>query len=105
MRRFKIDNEQIDAVAEDMKNLLTKCEEVYEKGVPISDVAKGKTYDELISVCENIRNTSYYLGQLIHKTIEFLGQSSKLFAQSEMNSASAIRGGTDANGSGIIGSR
>ena len=103
MSKFKIDNEQIDATVKTMKTLLTKCEELYEKKVPVSDVDKGQTHEELISVCENIRTTSFYFGQLVHNTIEFLGKSSEMFTQSEMNSAKAIKeGGDDANGGGTI---
>ena len=91
MSKFKVDSEQIDATVETLKTLLTKCEELYEKEVPVSDVDKGQTHEELISVCDNIRTTCYYFGQLIHNTIEFLGKSSEMFAQSEMNSANAIK--------------
>ena len=105
MSKFKVDNEQIDATVETLKTLLTKCEELYDKEVPVSDVDKGQTHEELISVCENIRTTCFYFGQLIHNTIEFLGKSSEMFEQSEMNSASAIESGDGANGGGTIGSR
>ena len=105
MSKFKVDNEQIDATVETLKTLLTKCEELYEKEVPVSDVDKGQTHEELISVCENIRTTCFYFGQLVNNTIEFLGKSSEMFAQSEMNSASAITGGDGADGGGTIGSR
>lgn len=105
MSKFKEDNEQIDATVETMKTLLTQCEELYEKIVPVSDIDKGQTHNELVSVCENIRITCFYFGQLIHNTIEFLGKTSEMFAQSEMNSVSAIEGGAGANGGGTIGSR
>lgn len=91
MSKFKVDNEQIDATVETLKTLLTKCEELYEKEVPVSDVDKGQTHEELISVCDNIRTTCYYFGQLIHNTIEFLGKSSEMFAKSDTNSANAIK--------------
>ncbi|MBR4057309.1 MAG: hypothetical protein IKK00_04140 [Oscillospiraceae bacterium] len=106
MSKFKVDNEQIDATVETLKALLKNCEELYEKEVPVSDVDKGQTHEELITVCENIRTTCFYFGQLIHNTIEFLGKSSEMFTQSEMNSANAIKeGGAGANGGGTIGSR
>lgn len=102
MGSFKVDNEQIDAVVDIMKELITKCEDIYKKKIPTSGSAKGQTCEELISVCDNIRITSCYFGQLIHNTIEFLGQSSELFEQSEMSSARAVREGENANGGGII---
>lgn len=98
MSKFKVDNEQIETTVDTLKKLLTKCEELYEKEVPVSDVDKGQTHEELISVCENIRTTCFYFGQLIHNTIEFLGKSSEMFAQSEMNSAAAIKTGEEVNG-------
>lgn len=102
MSKFKVDNEQIDATVETLKTLLTKCEELYEKKVPVSHVDKGQTHEELISVCENIRTTCFYFGQLIHNTIEFLGKSSEMFVQSEMHSVGAIEGGSGAIGRGKI---
>lgn len=90
MSKFKIDNEQIDSTVDTLKTLLTKCKELYEKEVPVSEVDKGQTHEELISVCENIKTTCFYFGQLIHNTIEFLGDSSEMFAQSEKKSADAI---------------
>lgn len=105
MAKFKVDNEQIDATVETLKTLLKECEEIYEKEVPVSEVDKGQTHEELVTVCENIRTTCYYFGQLIHNTIEFLGRSSEMFATSEMNSADAIKDGgstTHTGGSGGI---
>ena len=90
MSKFKVDSEQIDATVETLKTLLTKCEELYDKEIPVSDVDKGQTHEELISVCDNIRTTCYYFGQLIHNTIEFLGKSSEMFEESDKNSATAI---------------
>ena len=108
MSKFKVDNEQIDATVETLKTLLTKCEELYDKEVPFSDVDKGQTHEELISVCDNIRTTCYYFGQLISNTIEFLGKSSEMFKQSDKNSANAIKsevsGSRDGSGKVDIGS-
>ena len=100
MSKFKVDNEQIDATVETLKTLLTKCEELYEKEVPVSDVDKGQTHEELISVCDNIRTTCYYFGQLVHNTIEFLGKTSEMFKQSDSTSADAITDSSSGNGSG-----
>lgn len=91
MSKFIIDSEQIDATIEILKPLITKCEELYEKEVPVSDVDKGETHVELESICENIRTTCYYFGQLIHNSMEFLGKSSTMFKQSEINSSNAIK--------------
>ena len=102
MSKFKEDNEQIDATVETLKTLLTKCEELYEKEVPVSDVDKGQTHEELISVCDNVRTTCYYFGQLVHNTIKFLGKSSEMFAMSDTNSANAIK--DSSSGSGGTGS-
>lgn len=98
MSKFKVDNEQIDATAETLKTLLKECEDLYDKKIPESDVDKGQTHDELVTVCDNIRTTCYYFGQLIHNTIEFLGKSSEMFKQSDKNSADTIK--SDASGSG-----
>lgn len=103
MSKFKVDKEQIDTTVETLKTLLKECEEIYEKEVPVSDVDKGQTHEELITVCENIRTTCYYFGQLINNTIEFLGKSSEMFATSEMNSANAIKDGGSTTQTGSSG--
>lgn len=90
MSKFKVDNEQVNAAVDTLRNLLEKCEEAYEVKIPVSDVDKGQTHDELISVCENIKSTCYDFGQLIHNTILFLGEASDMFEKSDKDSAAAI---------------
>lgn len=99
MSKFKVDSEQIETTVETLKKLLGECEEIYDKKVPVSDVDKGQTHEELITVCDNIRTTCYYFGQLIHNTIEFLGKSSEMFKQSDTTSADAITDATTGGGS------
>lgn len=91
MSKFKVDNEQVNATVETLKKLLKECEDLYDKDIPTSDVDKGKTHEELVTVCDNIRTTCYYFGQLIHNTIEFLGKSSEMFEMSDKTSADAIK--------------
>lgn len=95
MSKFKVDNEQVNAAVETLRNLLEKCEEAYEVKIPVSDVDKGQTHDELTSVCENIKSTCYDFGQLIHNTILFLGEASDMFEKSDKDSAAAIKDDTN----------
>lgn len=90
MSTFKVDKEQVDNSVETLRKLLEECEEAYTKEIPESTVDKGHTHNELSDLCNNIKTTCYYLGELINNTILFLGKSSKMFEISDKESAAAI---------------
>lgn len=90
MSTFKVDKEQVDNSVETLRKLLEECEEAYTKEIPESTVDKGQTHNELSDLCNNIKTTCYYLGELINNTILFLGKSSEMFEISDKESAAAI---------------
>lgn len=90
MSTFKVDKEQVDNSVETLRKLLEECEEAYTKEIPESTVDKGQTHNELSDLCNNIKTTCYYLGELINNTILFLGKSSEMFEMSDKESAAAI---------------
>ena len=71
MSTFKVDKEQVDNSVETLRKLLEECEEAYTKEIPESTVDKGHTHNELSDLCNNIKTTCYYLGELINNTIIF----------------------------------
>lgn len=94
MSTFKVDNEQVASAIETLKTLLAECEEAYNKEIPTSSVDKGKSHETMVVVCDYIKATCYNFGQLISNSIEFLGQSSEMFEQSDKQSATYIAEGS-----------
>lgn len=100
MSTFKVDDEIVKEEVQKLQKLLRKCEDAYNQSIPESQAGKGKTHEELALLCENIKMDYLFMGELIHKTIEFLGQTSDMFRTSDKSSADKIaNGGT---GSGTI---
>lgn len=102
MSTFKVDNEQVKKSVETLKKLLDECEELYNKEIPESTVDKGKSHNELLELCENVKITCQYLGELINNTILFLGDSSEMFETSDKEDAKAIAD-SSSNSSGVTG--
>lgn len=102
MSTFKVDNEQVKKSVETLKKLLDECEELYNKEIPESTVDKGQSHNELLVLCENVKITCQYLGELINNTILFLGDSSEMFETSDKEGAKAIAD-SSSNSSGVTG--
>lgn len=90
MSTFKVDNDQVNHSVEILRKLLEECEEAYQKKIPESAIDRGQTHNELDELCQNMKTTCYYLGELINNTILFLGQSSEMFEISDKEAAAAI---------------
>ncbi len=90
MSEFKVDSEIIKESIETLKKLLDKCEEAYDKEIPRTDVDKGLVHSELDSLCESMKITCQYLGELINNTIAFLNGSSEMFDTSDQESATVL---------------
>lgn len=99
MSTFKIDNEQINSSVETLRTLLEECKEAYNKKIPESTQDKGQTHDELSELCNNLKTTCFYLGELINNSILFLGKTSDMFEKSDKDSAAAISGGDSVSSS------
>lgn len=102
MSTFKVDNEEVKKSIESLKKLLDKCETAYGKSIPVSNHAKGKTYVEMVELCNNIKDYCYSMGLLVNSTILFLGGVSEMFEKSDQESASAISDGDATAGGGSI---
>ncbi len=104
MSEFKVDSEKVKESIEMLRTLLDKCEEAYNKEIPRSDIDKGFSHDEMDKLCEKMKTTCQYFGELINNTIVFLNGSSEMFDTSDSNSADAISEGTtiENGSSGII---
>ncbi len=90
MSGFKSDTEKVKDSVETLRKLLDECEEMYNREIPESEVDKGSTHNELYDLCQNIKTTCQYLGELISNSILFLGESSEMFDTSDKESAAAI---------------
>ncbi len=102
MSTFKIDTEKVNDSVETLRKLLDECEEIYNKKIPESEVDKGSTHNELYDLCQEIKTTCQYLGELINNSILFLGKSSEMFDTSDRESADAISDSSPAtDGSGL----
>lgn len=87
---FKVDTEVVRDSVGVLRQLLEECEEIYRKEIPDSSVDKGLTHVELQEVCQNIKITCQYLGELINNSIRFLGEASDMFDTSDKESATKI---------------
>lgn len=94
---FKIDTEVVKDSVATLRQLLEECEELYVKEIPDSSVDKGLTHAELHELCQNIKTTCQYLGELINNSIHFLGESSDMFDTSDKESAATVFCGTLTN--------
>ena len=94
---FKIDTEVVKDSVATLRQLLEECEELYGKEIPDSSVDRGLTHNELHELCQNIKMTCQYLGELINNSIRFLGESSDMFDTSDKESATAVFCGTFKN--------
>lgn len=94
---FKIDTEVVKDSVATLRQLLEECEEMYAKEIPDSSVDKGLTHNELHELCQNIKTTCRYLGELINNSIRFLGESSDMFDTSDKESAATVFCGTLTN--------
>lgn len=90
MNTFKVDNEKVKESVEVLKKILSECEELYHQDIPESDIDKGLSHNELYELCQKIKLTCQYFGELINNTILFLGESSEMFDLSDKYSASKI---------------
>ncbi len=87
---FKIDTEKVSDSVKELRALLSKCKEIYDTAIPESTYDKGLSHNSLLRICNNIKETSLRLGELISKSIEFLGETSEMFDTAEENSSVAI---------------
>ena len=88
---FKVDTEVVRDSVGVLRQLLEECEEIYRKEIPDSSVDKGLTHVELQEVCQNIKITCQYLGELINNSIRFLGEASDMFDTSDKESAASVK--------------
>lgn len=90
MSGLKTDTQQVKETVETLRELLSECEGLYNEKIPESAVDKGSTHDELQELCQSVKTTCAYLGELINNTILFLGKASDMFDTSDTESAAAI---------------
>lgn len=99
--KFKVDEEQINNCVETLKKLVEECQEIKAKKIPKSEDDKGQTHNELYTLCNKLKTTSHNLGELIDRTLQFLGQASELHKESDKTSASVLAGVSAAAGTAV----
>ena len=91
MDSLKVNSEQINKCVLDLKKLLEACNIVYQNPIPEDTYPNGDDAQSTLHLlCQCVKISGSTLGQLINKTIQFLGYSSEMFETSDKKSANAI---------------